>query len=127
MIPVQIVATERQENFALMNWVNHQYEIREVFLHIANEYKGNAIGGKIRQRIGVKPGVSDYFLPIPKGNYHGLWIELKRKKNAICSVNQKVWIEKMQNLGYAAYFCYGADEAIKCIKTYMDIKPNAEI
>ncbi len=124
---LEIVATERQEHLAFMTWIRLNPTIREVLIHIANEYDGGAARGQIRKTMGVMKGVSDFFLPIPKGLYHGMWIELKRKKNGRCTDEQKRWIEQMKLLGYAAYFCFGDDEAINTVKKYMEIKKNAKI
>lgn len=114
-----IVPTERQEQLALMQWVNLQPLIRDIFLHIPNEGKRNPIQGYVMARCGLKKGVSDYYLPLPRKSHHGLWIELKRREGGIERKEQKDWINRMKQLGYAAQFCYGCDEAIEVIKEYL--------
>ena len=41
--------------------------------------------------MGVKSGVPDLMLPIPKGGYHGLFIELKKEVGGITSKEQIDW------------------------------------
>ena len=58
------------------------------------------------RREGVMRGVPDLFVPA-----WGLWIEMKRTKGGVVSVEQADWIEYLQGLGYAAVVCRGCDEA----------------
>ena len=67
---------------------------------------------------GVKAGVSDLFLPWPRGGYHGLWIEMKALDGRP-SLEQKVFIRDMKAAGYAAVFCFGAEEAEAVITRYL--------
>lgn len=70
------------------------------------------------KRQGVKAGVPDMCLPVSRGNYHGLYIELKRQKGGTVSEAQKAWIDALNAQGYKAVVCHGADEAIAEIKDY---------
>ena len=60
----------------------------------------------------------DICIPVPNSKYHGLYIEMKRKKGGRVSQKQKEWIERLNRLGYLAVVCYGADEAIKVVEEY---------
>jgi hypothetical protein len=78
------------------------------------------------KRIGLKIGVHDYFLFIPRGKLHGLSIEMKRPEDAtvnkpVISNEQLDWQFKLRSQGYAAYICYSAEEAIDVIKRYMKL------
>ena len=68
---------------------------------------------------GVKAGVPDICLPVPSGEYHGLFIELKRTKGGILSEAQKEWIEMLNRNGYLAVVAKGANDAIKVISDYL--------
>ena len=68
---------------------------------------------------GVKSGVPDMCLPVARGGYHGLYIELKRQKGGVVSETQKSWITALAEQGYKAVVCRGADEAIGTIKEYL--------
>jgi len=67
---------------------------------------------------GVKRGVPDYCLPIPRGEYHGLFIELKTKTGST-SKEQKQWLQALTQQGYLAVVAKGADEAIAAIQKYL--------
>ena len=68
---------------------------------------------------GVKSGVPDMCLPVARGGYHGLYIELKRQKGGTVSETQKSWITALNTQGYKAIICHGAEEAIGTIKEYL--------
>lgn len=73
------------------------------------------------KRTGVKPGVPDMFLPVARGSYHGLYIEMKRRTGGKVSVNQKMWLLKLSEEGYKTAVCHGAKEAIRLLESYLDI------
>lgn len=72
---------------------------------------------------GVKAGVPDLTLPIPKGIYHGLYIEMKYN-NGTVEQPQKEWIKAMRAAGHFACVCYGYDYAIKVIEEYVKLLPD---
>ena len=74
------------------------------------------------KRQGVKSGVSDIFLPSAKGGFHGMFIELKRRKldgPSKVAPNQRAFLAVMKAHGYKTVVCYGADEAIAAIQDYL--------
>jgi len=72
---------------------------------------------------GLTPGVSDLFLPLSRGGFHGLWVEMKDKGKTWCSVSieQRKWISDMLAAGYYATWAAGAAAGIKVIKNYMEL------
>lgn len=68
---------------------------------------------------GVKRGVPDMCLPVARGGYHGLYIELKRQKGGVVSDEQREWIAALNTQGYKAIICHGAEEAIEQIRGYL--------
>lgn len=70
---------------------------------------------------GLKTGVADLFLPVARQGYHGMYIEMKRKKGGVVSADQKEFLDDMLAEGYRCVVANGADEAIAYIKDYMDI------
>ena len=68
---------------------------------------------------GVKRGVPDMCLPVARGGYHGLYIELKRQRGGTVSETQKSWITALAEQGYKAVVCRGAEEAIELIRGYL--------
>lgn len=114
------VPLEIAEHRALMKWVNLNQHIRDCFIHIPNEGKRTLMQGYVLKQLGMKSGVSDFFLAYPTKIYHGLWIEMKRLKYSKESLEQQQWITLMKKLGYAAAFCYGFEDAKETISTYLD-------
>ena len=66
---------------------------------------------------GMLSGVPDLFLPVPRGKYHGLYIEMKHGSNTLTD-NQKKFLQNAANVGFAVSVCYSAQEAIKRIEDY---------
>lgn len=67
---------------------------------------------------GVKPGVPDLFLPVPRGGHHGLFIEMKAVKGKV-SKEQLWWLSSLEAQGYHAEVCYGWESAAKVIEDYL--------
>lgn len=68
---------------------------------------------------GVKPGVPDVCLPVPRGEKHGLYIEMKRRKGGIVSADQLKWLESLMRQGYECHVCRGCEEARMTIMEYL--------
>lgn len=117
--------TESQEQQAIMQWAGlaqGKYPELALLHHIPNGGKRDKVTAAILRREGVKPGVPDLCLPVPRGGYHGLYLELKAGSN-VPTGNQLWWIEKLSEQGYWAGWCVGADEAIHKIKKYLEEQP----
>ncbi len=68
---------------------------------------------------GVKSGVLDLSLDIPAGIYHGLKIELKAEgKKPAVSVNQKLKMNELTELGYRVVLAIGHKQALREIELY---------
>lgn len=74
-------------------------------------------GRKLRLE-GVKSGVPDLFLPVPRWEWNGLFIELKTETGVV-SFEQQIWIGKLTVQKYAVIVCHGADAAIDAIRRYL--------
>lgn len=68
---------------------------------------------------GVRPGVSDIFVPIPRHGLHGLFIEMKRADGGTVSKQQKDFGAFVQKQKYGFVVCYGWLEAAKIIKDWI--------
>lgn len=98
----------------------------ELMFHVPNGGKRTKSEAARLKRQGVKAGVPDIFLPVPRGRYNGLWIELKSGRNTATS-KQKEWIKRLREQGYAAEVCVGWECAVMAIETYLDIRPRTQI
>ena len=136
--------TEHSEQVALFGWAKAN-EPRHLQLGlmfaIPNGGKRHVVTGKKLKAEGVKSGVPDIFLPVPRLPYDfndvivgdsnsvgfsdevkfGLFIELKVGKNKP-SKNQLWWIHSLRAEGYAVEVCYGFEEAKDAIINYLGIE-----
>ena len=71
--------------------------------------------------MGVIAGVPDLHLPVPKGIYAGLYIELKYNKGRLES-SQREFLKLAARYGNYCAVCYGAEEAIRVINEYIGLK-----
>jgi hypothetical protein len=116
-----LVPTEHQEQVKLIQWCNAHPVADCIFSSQAGVRTTIGTANKAKAE-GMRKGVPDLFLPVPAGGFHGLFIELKRVKNAKPSKEQQDWIEFLNKQGYFAIVCYGADEAIAVIQRYLTSK-----
>lgn len=114
--------TEHEEQVALMRLVElHKGRWPELGMLFAVPNGGNRdiITAKKLKAEGVKAGVPDLCLPVPRGEYHGLFVELKRQKKSQISPEQVAWLKALQGQGYRAEMCLGAAAAWEVIQEYM--------
>ena len=114
--------TENAEQAALFQWAElasgAHPELR--LLHsIPNGGLRDARTAVTLQRTGVKPGVPDICLPVQRGGYGALYIELKRVKGGVLSANQKVWLDRLNKAGNRAVVCKGWEAARGTIMDYL--------
>lgn len=74
--------------------------------------------GKLKAS-GVKSGVPDICLPIRRGSYSGLFIEMKRGKNKP-TAEQKEWINFLPTQGFGVIVCYDWEAARDIIIQYLE-------
>lgn len=105
-------------------------EPRLKWIHaIHNQGHGDAIRGARAKMEGVKAGVYDVFLPYPCGQYHGLYIELKKPSIKPVketskdgrSDKQVEFANDMQMIGYATILCYGWREMANAAERYLNL------
>lgn len=117
------VPTESEEQQALMQWAARRagkHPELALLFHIPNGgSRGRAEAGRFKAE-GVKSGVPDLFLPAARGPWHGLFIELKRRRSGRISVAQKIWLQELKKQGYAVAVCRGWEEAANVLARYME-------
>lgn len=110
--------TEKDEQISLFRWAEYRTDLQLMF-HIPNEGRRCVQHTQSLLRQGMKPGVPDIFLPIPKGRYHGLFIEMKRRTGGRQTPEQRAWQEALLENGYCAVVCKGFEVARDAIDWYM--------
>ena len=119
-------ALEREEQAALFAWSRMSERAYPELEHMHSTQNGMA-ASSIREAVlakkaGMKPGIPDIFLPVPRGPYHGLFIELKRSgaTPSALSENQKKCLAALNEFGYRAVMCAGWESARTVILEYLE-------
>lgn len=114
--------SEAQEQMALMAWAEWQRAAHpelKLLHHIPNGgSRGKAEAGRFKA-MGVKAGVPDLCLPVARGGFHGLYIELKRERTGKASAVQVGWFEALREQGYCVTLCHGWVAASEAIVDYL--------
>lgn len=116
---------EAQEQEAFFRWASFYPELRYMYA-VPNGGSRNKLEAVSLKRQGVKAGVPDICLPLPKGKYHGLYIEMKYGKNTASDM-QKEYIDYLNSVGYRAVICYGFEAARRVITSYLKGAEDASI
>jgi hypothetical protein len=122
---MSLLISEHREQVMLVTWFKFQYaKYKDCFFaipngaHLAGDAKSRAIKIKKMKAEGFLVGVSDLFFMIPKGGWHGLFIEMKSEKGS-ASEAQSDFIGRAVLMGYRAEVCNGFDEAKLVIDNYL--------
>mgnify|MGYP002515529535 FL=1 len=119
--PIPHEGNEQEVLFRWAAFVRGRFPEIDLLYHIPNGGSRNRIEAANLKRQGVKAGVPDLCLPVARGKYHGLYIEMKYGKNKT-SESQNKWLSALQKQGYAAAVCYGFEEAQAVITKYLNLK-----
>lgn len=106
---------------ALFEWAAYntvRFPELEYMYHVPNGGKRDKATAVALKRQGVKAGVPDIALPVPRGDWHGLYIELKVGKNKETD-NQRRWLKYLDEQGYFTAVCYGWQQAAREIEGYL--------
>lgn len=121
------VPTESQEQQCLFRWAAYQSAFLpelDMLYHVPNGgSRRKSEAGRFRAE-GVKAGVPDLCLPVARGGYHGMYIELKRQKGGRTSPEQERWMKALKEQGYFVVLCEGWEAAAKLIMFYLIMAPE---
>ena len=115
--------SEHDEQCAVIQWAQlheRKYPALSRLHAIPNGGKRNIVVAKKLKAEGVKAGVSDLCMTVPRGEYHGLYIEMKAIGGRLSDA-QSEWINRSKENDYAAFVCYGAKEAIEILEWYLKL------
>ena len=113
--------SEDTEQMAVITWARWQedtYPELKLLYHVPNGGSRNKVEAAKFKQMGVRAGVPDLVLPVPKGIYCGLFIEMKYDKGRL-QESQKDYLNKAMYYGHCCYVCYSAEDAIGIIKEYL--------
>lgn len=115
--------TEAQHQANVMKWsqqpsVRREWPELALLHHIPNGGTRDLVEARHLKEQGVKAGVPDLCLPVPRGRYHGLYIEMKTEKGR-ASDAQKWWGMRLTEQGYCWRVCHGWENAVQTIQAYL--------
>lgn len=110
--------TEAQEQVRLVRWLDFK---KVLFTASANGGLRNQWEGVKLKHQGVKAGYPDLIIHHARKGHHGLLIELKRSQGGSVSAAQGWWLKRLNEEGYLAVVCAGAEEAIKVVQAYLSL------
>lgn len=118
--------TEAQHQANVFKWsrqpsVRREWPELALLHHIPNGGKRDAIEARHLKAQGVKAGVPDLCLPAARGQYHGLYIEMKTEKGSTSNA-QDWWGEHLLAQGYFWEVCHGWENAVRVLEWYLSLK-----
>ena len=128
---------EESAQIAIFQWASMN-EVRFPELRLLCHYPAggsrNMLEAVKLKRMGVRKGYPDIFMPVARGGFHGLYIELKadslrpkttRGKGGV-SDEQAWWLAELRKQGFSTHVCWGFDEARKTIEEYVKMGGSSE-
>ena len=117
------MSEEDEMQAALLDWAGTMLKIGkypelETLFHVPNEGKRTASYGHKLKEMGMKRGVPDLVLPVARGGYGGLYIELKKPDGKV-SEFQRQFIRNLRKWGQCAGVCRSWTDASQVIEKYL--------
>jgi len=123
LTPEQIAApgTEHSQQAALFAWVAQQTDYPELKLAFAIPNGGlrDKVTAARLKAEGAKAGVWDIFLPVPRGRWHGLFVEMKVGDNKLTTKQEE--FEKSLENNYMFVVCYDWRPAKTLMIHYLEL------
>lgn len=120
--PKSKVPNEHAEQKGLLTWAAlasiNQPKLRLLFAIPNGGARSKATAGKLKAE-GVKPGVPDLCLPVARGGFFGLWLEMKRVKGSTLSPEQIQWHQQLVGEGFYVITCKGRSAAEEALTAYL--------
>lgn len=118
---IRMIPTEEEEQKTVISWCRIQEsrwpELRLIY-HVPNEGKRSKTTAAAEKAMGLRAGVSDLCLPVPRAWFHGLYVEMKALDGKVTK-EQEEFLTAVREQGYCCCACWGADAAIWLIERYM--------
>ena len=115
-------SNEHGEQSAYFDWWRAYAKSRHIHeslcFAIKNDSAHTDAGRIYRWKEGVQAGVWDVFLAIPRGGYHGMFLEFKYGKNKL-DPKQLEFYSRVSYYNYRMQAVWSADEAIKEVQQYL--------
>lgn len=114
--------TEHLEQVALLAWCRMKTAAYPDLAYLVAVPNGGdrhpVVAAKLKAE-GVRRGYPDLLLDVARGGWHGLRIELKRRKGGRLSEHQEDWHRRLWSQGYKVVVCRGWEEAAAELVAYL--------
>lgn len=95
-------------------------EFADLVFAIPNGGKRDAKTAMILKNMGVRAGVPDVMIAVPRKRYHGLFVELKRTGGGASDAQVRI-ADALRAQGYMVVVAVGLDEAWEAATEYLGI------
>ena len=114
--------SEHAEQSAVCDWwalAHKRYGLPEFALYAVpnGNLRTFSVGAKLKAE-GVRRGILDLHLDVPRGSFHALHIEMKIWPNKP-SPEQEAVMRYLVDAGYRVLVCWSAEQAVEAIKQYL--------
>lgn len=109
---------------AFIKWCRYQYPQHLVYA-IPNGGVRSKIEAAIMKGEGVRKGIPDTFIAVPRAGYGGLYIEMKVLPN-VPGPEQVAVMDQLVKAGYCCQVAFTLDQAILHTNTYLALSSPAE-
>lgn len=116
--------TEDIEQQMVFDWaevMECRYPCLKLMYHVPNEGKRSKATGAKMKRMGLRRGVPDICLPVARGGFHGLYIEMKAVGGR-ATKEQCEYLDALREEGYFVALCVGHEAAEKTILGYVGMR-----
>lgn len=103
-----------------VEWFRYVYP-KLILFAIPNGGARRKVEAGIMKGEGVLAGVSDLFLMEPRGMYHGMFIEMKFRKNGLTQ-EQIQFFMSAEKRNFKCVVCKHVDEFMKEVNNYLNLK-----
>lgn len=92
-----------------------------ILLHASpnGDWRGWGTGVKLKAQ-GVIPGIPDLFLPVPRGEFHGFYLELKKAKGSVKPAQWEM-MSLLHHQGYCVRVTNHLGTALTLISDYLKL------
>jgi VRR-NUC domain len=110
-------SNEHAEQSAFIQWARTHDSACRIFAVPNGGHRSKFTAVKLKAE-GVRPGVPDLMLPLPRGGSAGLFIEMKYGRNNL-TAEQKRETQQLANDGYVVVIAWTAPDAIRMTHAYL--------
>lgn len=115
---------EAEAQKALIEWcelMSGKYPCLDLIYHVPNEGKRTKTFAALLRALGLKKGVPDLHLPVARGKWHSLYIEMKAEGGKP-TIEQSQWLCKLTAQGNKCIIAWSFDFAKDAILAYLNLK-----